>query len=222
LLFIAPCACFFEAFDSKGFTNLANARPTPTTKLSSVLRVIHPPPKMATHSTINFLMANIKKEEEPMDEDSRLHYHRRFIEAMERRRLADEEVAYLERVVAEDNAKRVRWWQLHGPFSETPLFFPTPYEDEIYRWGSLHQPMLPGEVAIPHRDYAYNLVRPGTLVKLTTGKLAGCTGHVVGMWNTEPPEDVNETMWWIKLHDKKKVVRRMQKSLLLTDTYGGF
>jgi hypothetical protein len=184
---------------------------------------------MATHLTINFpptttpasRMAPIKTEEEPLDDDARCHLNQRMIEAVERLRLAKEEIAAIEKVVIEDNNKNARRRHHYHTLNRLPL--PSSYEDDIYQWETIHEVMVaPNEGATRRRQYVYNWVRPGTLVKLTTGKEAGLTGFVVGMWNKTQPEVAKNTMWWIQLHETKKVVRRQQKFLLLTDTYSGY
>jgi hypothetical protein len=147
-----------------------------------------------------------------------------MIEAMERRRLADEEISAIKRVVMEDNERSARRRHYYATHINTMFLpFAASYEDDNYQWETIHEMMVaPSEGATPRRQYVYNLVRPGTLVKLTTGKLAGRTGYVVGMWNKTQPVVVKNTTWWVKLHGSKKVVRRMQTSLLLTDTYSGY
>jgi hypothetical protein len=167
-------------------------------------------------------MVNVMREEEPLDDETRLHYHRRMIEAMERRRLVDEEIEAIRMVVVEDDEKRAR--KLHGHFSLTPLFLPTPTsESDHYQWESLNEVMVEsGAVASPRRQIVYNLVRAGTFVKIATGKQAGLTGVVVSKWSKKKPQVAKHTVWNVLVHGNKKVVRRMQKSLLLTDTSSGY
>ena len=166
-------------------------------------------------------MANVMREEEPMDDEARHHYHRRMIEAMERRRLIDEEVEAIKLVVIEDDEKRAR--KLHGHFSLTPLFLPTPISESChYQCESLNEIMVEqGEGAPPRRKIVYNWVKIGTIVKVTTGKYAGLTGVIISMWNKERLQVAKQTTWNVLMFSNNKVIRRMQKTLLLTDTSSG-
>jgi ribosomal protein L14E/L6E/L27E len=174
-----------------------------------------------TDSSLTTTMVNVMREEEPLDDNTRLHYHRRMIEATERKRLAEEEMEAIKRVIIEDDEKRAR--KVHCHYSLTPLFLPDPNSDH-YNWESLNELLVEPEdgTSRPRRKIVYSLVQAGTIVKLTTGKDAGLSGNVVSRWNKKKPRVAKHTMWNVQPFATNKIVRRMQKTLKLTDTSSGF
>jgi hypothetical protein len=152
-------------------------------------------------------MVNVMKEFEPLDRPARIFYHRRMVEIMEKKKLLNDELAAIKEVVLEDDAKYI--------------FFPDKDGDTAsphYQLVSFSLIRLqPDEVtSLPRIDYGSDLVRPGTLVKITTGSYKGEVGLVETMWSkTAKPRGA--TCWNIRLLKSDKIIRRQEKTLHLTD-----
>jgi hypothetical protein len=161
-------------------------------------------------------MVNVMKEMDPMDNYARDHYHRRMIEAMEKRKMIDDEIESIKRVIIEDDEKRAS--KFLGQDSHLPTL---DSESCTHKWESLH---ATGADAVTSTTQTCNIsnkrVRIGTVVKVTTGKYAGHTGMVVSRWNKNRSHNTKLTTWNILLFSNNKVVRRMQKTLVVDVTKG--
>jgi KOW motif len=162
-------------------------------------------------------MVNVMKEMDPMDNNARDHYHRRMIEAMEKRKLIDDEIESIKMVIIEDDEKRAS--MLPGKYSHLPTF---DSQSCTHKWESLH---ATGADAVTSTTQTCNIsnkrVRIGTVVRVTTGRYAGHTGMVVSRWNKNSPQNTKLTTWNILLFSNNKVIRRMQKTLVM-DISSGF
>ncbi|MGL5935215.1 MAG: hypothetical protein ACRCZI_06285, partial [Cetobacterium sp.] len=161
-------------------------------------------------------MVKVMKEVEPMDDNARDHYHRCMIEAMEKRKMIDDEIESIKRVIIEDDEKRASVLQGHD--SHLPTF---DYESCPYKWESLHATGADTVTSTPQIcNISNKRVRIGTIVKVTTGKYAGHTGMVVSRWNKNRPQNTKLTTWNVLLFSNNKVVRHMQKTLVMDITSG--
>jgi KOW motif len=162
-------------------------------------------------------MVNVMKEMEPLDDNARDHYHRRMIEAMEKRKMIDDEIESIKRVIIEDDEKRAS--MLQGYDSHLPTF---DSESCPYKWKSLHATDADVVTSTPQIcNISSKRVKIGTIVKVTTGKYAGHTGMVVSRWNKSLPQIAKQTTWNVLLFSNNKVIRRMQKTLVM-DIESGF
>jgi KOW motif len=151
-------------------------------------------------------MVKVMKEVDPMDYNARDHYHRRMIEAMEKRKVIDDEIEAIKMVIIEDDEKRAS--KFHGCDSLS--------------WESLHATNADAVTSAPQSCKTFNKrVKIGTIVKVTTGKYAGHTGMVVSRWNKSRPQIAKQTTWNVLLFSNNKVIRRMQKTLVM-DIESGF
>jgi KOW motif len=161
-------------------------------------------------------MVKVMKDVWPMDDNARDHYHCRMIEAMEKRKLIDDEIESIKRVIIEDDEKRASMFLGHD--SHLPTL---DSESCPHKWESLHATGADAVTSAPQIcNISNKRVRIGTVVKVTTGRYAGHTGMVVSRWNKNRPQNTKLTTWNVLLFSNNKVIRRVQKTLVMDITNG--